>query len=217
MQINLSVVEKQAIKAALNENWKLSIELNKKILENTPNDLNAKIRLGRAYLSNKDFTKALKIFKEVLKADPINSIALKNIELAKKKKTKHTSNNQLIIKEPGTSKEVDLEIDLKGITASSFDFGDKLELKALKTKVNIIHKDKVIGAIKDEKLVSRLNLAQDRGISFHASFLKGMNKNIKILICTSEPMFRGEKQDIKPYMKKGSLEEPELEIENFDD
>lgn len=89
MQINLPVLEKQAIKAALSENWKLAIELNKKILESTPNNLNSKIRLGRAYLANKDFTKATKMFKEVLKADPINPIALKNIELAKKEIKTH--------------------------------------------------------------------------------------------------------------------------------
>lgn len=134
-----------------------------------------------------------------------------------KKKSKHTASNNSLIKEPGTSKEIDVEIELKGITASSFEFGDKLDLKTLKTKVNVIAKSKVIGAIKDEKMITKLNNAQSKDISFYANFLKGDGKNIKILVCTSAPIFKGEKQDIKPYMKKGSIEEPELEIENFDE
>ena len=83
MQQSLSALEKKAIKLALCENWAEAIATNKELLDLDPTNLQAKIRLGRAYLLSKDFRNASKMFKAVLEQDPINQIAKKNYELAK--------------------------------------------------------------------------------------------------------------------------------------
>ncbi|GIW69706.1 MAG: hypothetical protein KatS3mg101_0453 [Patescibacteria group bacterium] len=71
MQLSLAILSKKAIEAALAHDWQKAIELNTQILEKYPNNLETKIRLGRALIQVKQFEKAKKIFKEVLAVDPI--------------------------------------------------------------------------------------------------------------------------------------------------
>ncbi len=68
----------QSISAALEADWPRAIELNKKILEAVPDDVEARNRLGRAYLEQSKLDEARQSFAEVLKLEPNNPIALRN-------------------------------------------------------------------------------------------------------------------------------------------
>lgn len=220
MQTNASALEKKAIKLALQENWQEAIQTNLELLELDSNNLNAKMRLGKAYLQLKEFGKAEKIFKEVLQKDTINQIARKNYELAKSKKINQhagVSNNKSMLKEPGITEETTVLLTAPRITANSFSYGTEFKLKILKTKVGVLNGDTVVGNLEDEKVVRKLNLAVRLNARIKAYFIRGQDKVISILIRSSEPVFKGDKQDIKPYLKKGSIEEPEIEVESFDD
>ena len=105
MSLSLAVLTKKAIEASLKQKWAEAISLNSDILKVYPDNIDAKIRLGRCYLQTKEFSKAKKIFKEVLEKDPINSIALRNYDLAKNQKTECNGNSaklstKALLKEP---------------------------------------------------------------------------------------------------------------------
>ena len=221
MQLSLAILSKKAIDAALKANWSEAIDLNSQILDQNPNNLEAKIRLGRALIQTRKFEKAKKIFREVLKVDPINSVALKNFDLAKKCKAETKGQVQIdtksLLKEPGTTSEATLEISAKGMTSKDFVSGENVYLKIKKKSIEVQKikdgKKVTVGEIKDQDIVAKMNISLERNGRICAGFLKGSEKHITILIKSSIPVFRAEKQDIRPYLKKGSLDEPEVEAE----
>jgi len=68
----------QATAAALEADWPRALELNQKILEAAPDDIEARNRLGRALIEHGRLEEARAAFAEVLKGEPYNSIALRN-------------------------------------------------------------------------------------------------------------------------------------------
>lgn len=70
----------QAVAAALEADWGRAVELNTKILEAAPDDVEARNRLGRAQLEQGRLDEAKAAFAEVLKAEPYNSVALRGAQ-----------------------------------------------------------------------------------------------------------------------------------------
>jgi tetratricopeptide (TPR) repeat protein len=68
----------QATAAALEADWPRALEINQKILETSADDVEARNRLGRAYIELGRLEEARAAFAEVLKSEPYNSIALRN-------------------------------------------------------------------------------------------------------------------------------------------
>jgi hypothetical protein len=67
----------QAVAAALDADWTRAVDLNAKILEAAPDDIEARNRIGRAYVEQGKLEEAKASFAEVLKAEPYNSIAIR--------------------------------------------------------------------------------------------------------------------------------------------
>jgi tetratricopeptide (TPR) repeat protein len=221
MHLSLAILSKKAIDAALKAEWAEAIDLNSQILDKNPGNLDAKIRLGRALIQTRRFDKAKKIFREVLKVDPINSVALKNFDLAKRGRAETKGQVQIdtksLLKEPGTTSEASFEITAKGITAKDFVSGENIFLKIKKKSIEVQktkdNRKVTVGFINNPDIVIKMNISFDRGGRICAGFLKGVEKHVTILIKSSIPVFRAEKQDIRPYFKKGTLDEPEVEVE----
>lgn len=216
MQTSISILTKQAISAALKQNWAEAIELNQAIIDKSPQDIEAKNRLGRAYIQLKEFSKAKKLFEDVLKLDPINNVALKNLEVAKSKKFDTViipSNTNSFLKEPGTSEQLKIE---SSIDATKYSPIEPLILNIKKKSIDVVIKGKVVGTIIKEDIVSRVNSAIFQKGKVTAEFLKGKGKDVTIVLKSTVPVFKVDKLDVRPDIKKGSFEEPELEIENMD-
>lgn len=221
MNFSLSLVSKRAVDAALKCNWKEAIQLNNQILESYPKNLDAKIRLGRAYIQTKDFNKAKKIFKEVLSADPINPIALKNLEFAKNKKVEKNGNGYLktksLLKEPGTTQEAKVVLKSNKSITGMFSAGEELFIKIKKKSVDVYKENKgkksLVGSIDADDIIRRLNCAINKKSIITSTYTRAKDKDIFILIKSSVPVFKADKVDIRPYLKKGAIEEPELEME----
>ena len=67
----------QATAAALEADWPRALELNQKILEAAPDDVEARNRLGRALIEVGRLDEAKAAFAEVLKTEPYNTIAFR--------------------------------------------------------------------------------------------------------------------------------------------
>ena len=68
-----------AVQAALEADWSRAIEMNSKTVEAAPDDVEARNRLGRAYLELGKLDLAKAAYTEVLKTEPNNPIALRNV------------------------------------------------------------------------------------------------------------------------------------------
>ena len=69
----------KAVQAALESDWTQAVDLNTKILEANADDLEARNRLGRALLETGKLEEARASYAEVIKAEPNNPIALRNV------------------------------------------------------------------------------------------------------------------------------------------
>lgn len=102
-----------AIEAALKSDWKKASLLNQQILKDNPKNINALNRLGFAFLNLGSVAKAKRSFDKVLKLDPFNPIALKNINKIKEISDKPQINSsgispKVFLEEPGLTKVVNL-------------------------------------------------------------------------------------------------------------
>lgn len=114
-----------AIDAALDSRWDEALKLNKKIIKLDPQNIDALNRQGRAYMEMGRCNLAKKYYSEVLKLDPYNPIALKNLKIIKAFKPNGNGNGQifenhtplspsfkldasLFLQEPGKTKVVNL-------------------------------------------------------------------------------------------------------------
>jgi tetratricopeptide (TPR) repeat protein len=78
--LRIRALADQAVAAALDADWPRAVELNSKILENSPDDVEARNRLGRAFIEQGRLDEAKASFAEVLKAEPYNSIAIRGTQ-----------------------------------------------------------------------------------------------------------------------------------------
>ncbi len=69
----------QAVQAALEADWTRALDLNTRIIEGNADDLEARNRLGRALLETGKLEEAKATYAEVLKTEPNNPIALRNV------------------------------------------------------------------------------------------------------------------------------------------
>lgn len=210
-------LQKQSVDAALKGDWERAIELNLMILEKFPDDLDTKARLGRAYLQIKDFAKAKKLFKEILDRDPINTVAKKNYELAKGKSSVKVSSNanpKALIKEPGLNAEIFLTI--KKSIKHEFVPGEELRVQTTKKLLRIYSEKVLLDESDSPDIIAAIRAAKEAKAEIKAFYASRKDNVLRIILRCNKPVFRAEKQAIKPYLKKGTLKEPELEISEMD-
>ncbi len=109
-----------AIDAALNCRWDDALKLNKKIIKEEPRNIDALNRQARVYMEMGKHSLAKKYYSEVVKIDPYNPIALKNLKIIKSFKPHKGEENHILstnsiklsaslfLQEPGKTKIVNL-------------------------------------------------------------------------------------------------------------
>ena len=70
---------KEAIDMAMQGRWQEAVAINKEIVEDFPNDIDAYNRLGRAYMELGEYSLAKEAYSQTLKLDRYNAIAKKNL------------------------------------------------------------------------------------------------------------------------------------------
>ncbi|MBI2314545.1 hypothetical protein HYU93_00575 [Candidatus Daviesbacteria bacterium] len=107
----------QAIEAALDSKWEEALKINKKILKLDPQNVDALNRQAKACMELGKCSSAKRTYSEVLKLDPYNPIALKNLKIMKSFRSNGQSfiacsptklSPSLFLQEPGKTKIVSL-------------------------------------------------------------------------------------------------------------
>ncbi|MBI4091294.1 tetratricopeptide repeat protein [candidate division WWE3 bacterium] len=216
MPDDIEKLESEAINSALSKNWQKAIELNKQLVNYDDQNVSAYNRLAKAYLEIEKYEEAKKVLKKVLKLDPINQTARKNYEYAAARK-KVLGNQphpdiKSFIKEPGTTKEFTFAILTKGMTSKKFYLGEELKVQVSGHKVSVHKVSGELIGIFDTLTADKILNCLKRGGNVKAYFLSGEEKEATTLLKSSLPIFKSEKQEIKPFIKRDNIEEPELEV-----
>jgi tetratricopeptide (TPR) repeat protein len=153
MDIDLA---QKAISAALDANWKEAEKLNKELLRENPEDVDALNRLSRASAELGDLKKAKRIAEKALRLDPFNTIAQKS--LSKWKGLRSTvsavsviSQPATFLEEPGKTKLLSLLYLGDSKVIAKLDSGDEVKLTPSSHRVSVTTQDgKYIGRLPDD-------------------------------------------------------------------
>lgn len=131
------ISDQAAINAALIQDWKEAIRINLALLKTDKNNISILNRLGFAYLQSGEVADAKKTFAKVMKLDPYNQIAEKNIKklgIVKQKDLVKTKRTQVapmsFLEEPGKTKIVECVNAAPLAVLSTVYPGEEVELKA---------------------------------------------------------------------------------------
>lgn len=177
----------KAVAYALAGNWKEAVLLNKQILRENSQDVDALNRLARAYSELGKIEIAKKTSEKVLKLDPFNKIAVKALEKWKSIKKivgspKSISNPEAFLEEPGKTKLVSLLYLGDPSSISKLDCGDEVKLIPHSHRVNILSQEgKYLGRLPDD-LSARLRRLINAGNSYNV-LVKSIGPNdVKVFI-----------------------------------
>jgi tetratricopeptide (TPR) repeat protein len=134
-------LKNQAIQTALEGNWQEAITINKSLIHENPDDVDALNRLALAYTITGKQKKAKSTYQKVLILDPLNPIALRNLKKLKDKglnlsgaKTNNSINNEFL-EEPGKTKVVELVNIAQPTIVEALRTGQFLELSIKRLKI----------------------------------------------------------------------------------
>jgi len=220
----------KAIDAALRQDWKEAIRINQLIIKEEKANVDAYNRLGYAYMKNGQPVKSKEIFVKVLRLDPYNQIAnrnLKKISLLKRGGTGFPSCEDisplLFLEEPGRTKIVDCINTAPMNALSILTCGQKIQLVPKKHSIEVRDaQNTYIGALPDDiafRLLKFINAGNE-----YAVFVKGVSKNCVSLFIRetkrgkkliNQPSFIGTTNYI-PYQRSGN-EKKKIKIPSEDD
>lgn len=182
-------LEDQAIDSALKCNWEQAIKINKKILIDEVDDIEALNRLARAYYETGNIKNAKKTTSHVLEIEPSNKIAEKAVQKYKSNKSGSTTSSDHnnidvsdFIEETGTTKQTLLLNICSEKTISNLNSGDELLLLTHSHKVSVTTVDKkYVGKLADD-LSAKIRLLTKNGYHYK-TIVKSAEKNcIRIII-----------------------------------
>jgi len=194
--MSLEILSQKAVRASLDGDWKGAITLNEDILKLDKNNINALNRLAKIYIELKKTKEAKKIAKRVLKLDPINEIAKKNLKRADKfSHTEGITSPESLIKEPGKTKTISLESKLPPRELLHLEPGEILKLKPYRHKVKILDlAGHEIARIEDETASTLLSILKKK-IPLRVNLINLEGKKLTLLI-------KGKKEIFPPETKK---------------
>ena len=156
---DLTLLEQQAVDAAINADWTTAITINKKILHENNEDIDSCLRLGFAYLQSNDLKEAQKYYKKALRIQPKNIIAMEHLEkieiLESKNKAKTTTKSKydpdLFLEVPGKTKTVHLVNLGQKEDLAGRNIGEEVYLKEKKRRLEVRSEDnEYIGTLPDD-------------------------------------------------------------------
>lgn len=148
-------IKNQAIQTALQGDWQSAISLNKGLIKENPDDIDALNRLALAYTITGKIKAAKSAYQKVVSLDPLNSIALRNLKKLKDKNLKayptttYLINNKFL-EEPGRTKVIELINIAQSQNIETLRTGQSLNLSIKRLKIFILEDKQYIGVLPDD-------------------------------------------------------------------
>jgi hypothetical protein len=182
---------RQAIGLAMEGRWEESVEINKGILKNFPNDVDAHNRLGKAYLELGQYALAKEAYEKAAQLDQYNTIARKNLErlalLSDKAPAPREGSSEkvephLFIEEIGKAGVVNLYQIAPSETLVKMLAGDKVILKPQNSSLAVENiKGEYLGLV-PAKHAQRLVKLMDGGNKYTAAIVSSNETSISVII-----------------------------------
>jgi hypothetical protein len=179
-----SFSDKDAITAALNQDWKEAVRINLSLLKTEKNNINVLNRLGFAYMQSGELTSAKKTFAKVIKLDTYNQIAMKNLKKLTNVKQKDILKNpkrqmspMLFLEEPGKTKIVECVNTAPIAVLCTVSPGEEVILHAKNHTVEVRNIQNTYLAALPDDLSYRIIKFVAGGNTYQA-LVKSTNKNI---------------------------------------
>lgn len=180
----------KAINLALAGKWEEAVKANLEILADTPDDVDALNRLGRAYTELGKFEEARRASEKVLKIDPFNSIALKSQERLKSAKEGSApisnpgvvSSPEAFLEESGKTKLVTLLNLGENDILTSLDPGEEVKFICYPHKISVATLDgRYIGRLPDD-IAARLRNLIKAGNKYQVLIKSIATKNVTVFV-----------------------------------
>lgn len=153
----------KAVKAALNQQWQLAIELNQEILTENPESIESNNRLARAFQELGKIKDARKTYQRVLELDPYNSIAQKNLSKLEQGSSSGSAaiiNKDLFLEEPGKTRSTSIHRP-NHKKLSSHSSGEELRLEQKNDQLALVaHNGDSLGYVESNLSTHLLKLMQ---------------------------------------------------------
>ena len=189
-----------AIQAALNCQWDQALEINLKLIEGEPENVECLNRMAKAHFELGQYQKAKKIYEDVLKIDPYNPIAQKNLKKVssfKKEGGNHlatghpnTLSAAFFLQEPGITKSVTLIKVAEPQRLLTLSAGQMVNLVVKNRGVSVTDQiDHYLGVLPDD--IAHHLIKMVKGGNKYQAFIKSIKLN-SITIIVRE-VFRSKK------------------------
>ena len=175
----------KAIDAALDSRWEEAVKINRKIMKLDPQNVDALNRQAKAYMELGKSNLAKKYYSQVLKVDPYNPIALKNLKIMKafKSNGQNLASNchsklspSLFLQEPGKTKMVNLLKVAEPQKLSQVFCGMKVEMEVKNRKITIVDSNgDYLGVLPDD--INHHLLRLSKGGNKYEIFIKSIRVN----------------------------------------
>ncbi|MDP3973815.1 MAG: tetratricopeptide repeat protein [Candidatus Daviesbacteria bacterium] len=186
-----STLNHKAIDAALDCKWEEALRINKQIIKLDPQNIDALNRQAKAYTELGKLNLAKKVYSEVLKVDPYNPIAQKNLKILRSFKSSgkpHITNGDmrlspaLFLQEPGKTKIVSLLKVAEPQKLSQIYCGMAVEMIVKNRKLTVAdHEGNYLGVLPDDICHHLLRLL--RGGNKYTLYIKSIRVNgLSVLI-----------------------------------
>lgn len=196
------VTASDAIRAALNSDWKEAIRINTLLLKKDTYTLDALSRLAFAYMKTGQLLLAKNTYQKVLKLDQYNHIALKNLQKLSSLKKKHIEKEHgtgmspmMFLEEPGKTKIVEC-IHLAPVTVlSTLSAGQEMLLKPKNHCVEIrTPANTYVAALPDDLSFKLIKLIA-AGNTYHVLIKSVDKKTLKVML---REIVRGKRFEHQP-------------------
>ena len=182
---------KQAIDLAMKGEWQRATEVNQALLALYPEDVDAKNRLGKAFMELGEYANARQVLVEVVELAPYNNIAQKNLArleqmesapVALKQARKSSGAPRLFIAETGKSATTVLQRPAGAGTPSSVAPGDPVTLVVKNRSISAyVNEDEYLGKV-EARLASRLVRLINGGNRYEAAVVGVNDWGVSVII-----------------------------------
>ena len=183
----MSLTKNQAIQATLTGDWESAIKLNKTLVNENPQDVEALNRIALAYNVLGKTKNAKDYYQKVIEIDPLNSIATKNLKKIKADGSNGSEGstviqvNNIFLEETGKTKVVELINLAQPEVLLTLRTGQLLDLSAKRLKIFISQGKKYVGVLPDD-IGNRLTKFIKGGNKYEAYVKSASHQNVSIFI-----------------------------------